>query len=177
MKIMNKKRLAVLLASALLLVVTVGGTIAFLVASTDPLVNTFTPASVDVEVDDNVSSTVKDNVVITNTGKTSAYIRARIVGSWVDEDNTVVQRWDPENDGDFDGLPGSNWKLHNGYYYYTKSVAPGTDAPDSLFTSYTVTNTVPGAHLVLDILVQAIQSEGGAAQDADAWGVDPSQLK
>lgn len=188
MKIMNKKRLAVLLASVLLLVVTVGGTIAFLVDSTDPLVNTFTPTSVNVTVTDNVSGNVKDTVEIKNTGKTSAYIRARIVGSWVsDKDNTtVVQAWDPAlyntdnpeagGDGTFTGLPGTGWvkRESDGYYYYTEPVAPNRPTGTPLFTSYEVKKTVGGAHLVLDILVQAIQSEGGAA--LNAWGVDPSTL-
>ena len=176
MKLMSKKRLAALLSIVLLLTAAVSVTVAYLVDSTDPLVNTFKPASVNVNVTDDVTNNVKSNVEITNTGTTNAYIRARIVGSWVDDESgLVVRKWDPDNDGTFDGLPGEGWKKSGDYYYYTTSVAPGKTT-SALFTSYTVTVTVDGAHLEMDILVQAIQSEGGNADGSAAkaaWGVDP----
>ncbi|MBQ3107896.1 MAG: thioester domain-containing protein, partial [Firmicutes bacterium] len=132
------------------------------------------------EVDISVGMTVefsvdeKENVVIKNTGSTDAYIRARIVGNWVsNEDNTtIVQAWDPDGDGEFNGLPGTNWEKSGDYYYYKLPVAPDQQTESPLFNYYTVTESVEDAHLVMDILVQAIQSEAGAAQDA--WGVDPS---
>lgn len=181
MKLMSKKRFAALLSIALLLTAAVGVTVAYLVDSTEPLVNSFTPASVGVTVTDDVTNNVKSNVMITNTGTTSAYIRARIVGSWVDSSGLVVRKWASANDGTFDGLPGSGWvyRKADGYYYYTTPVAPGgTTAP--LFTSYTVNARVDGAHLEMDILMQAIQSEGGNTDGSAAkaaWGVDPSTLK
>lgn len=173
MNIVNRKRFAAILAFVMLLSIAVGVTVAYLIDSSHALVNTFTPTSVNVEITDTVNGSVKDNVVIKNTGTTNAYIRARIVGNWVSDNNNgkVVQAWNPEGDGTFVGLPGTGWVKNGDYYYYTSPVAPeGTTAP--LFTSYTVTNTVQDAHLVMDILVQAIQSEGGAAMDA--WKVDPS---
>lgn len=174
MKIMNKKQLITVVSILLLLAVAVGGTAAFLAASTDPLINTFTPSKVGVEIEDTVDGNVKSNVVITNTGTTNAYIRARIVGSWVNDAGITVQAWNPTADGEFKGLPGKGWVARGDYYYYTLPVAPGDPTATPLFTSYEVKKTVDGAHLVLDILVQAIQSEGGAAQAA--WGVDPATL-
>lgn len=178
MKNSKNRKLILLLAAVAVLAVAVGGTIAYLVDRTNPLVNTFTPADVGVDITDKVENGVKSNVVIKNTGTTDAYIRARIVGNWVsDDDATIVQAWDPDGDGTFVGLTGTGWvKRSDGYYYYTSSVAPNGELKDAtaLFTSYTVTKTVEGAHLVLDIMVQAIQSEGGAAKNA--WGVDPSTL-
>lgn len=171
MKIFSKKRLVLLLASLLVLTAAVGGSIAYLAASTEPLTNTFTGVEVDVEITDKVTSNVKSDVVITNTGTTDAYIRARIVGNWVDDEKGyIVQAWDPAADGTFVGLPGTNWVQYGNYYYYTLPVAPGAITGSPLFTSYTVTKTVEGAHLEMDIIVQAIQSAGGAAKDA--WGVD-----
>lgn len=172
MKRMNRKQLAAVLAIFLLLAVAVGGTIAYLAAATDPLVNTFTPSKVTVDITDEVDDTVKSNVVIKNTGTANAYIRARIVGSWVDNETGVtVQAWNPESDGTFDDLPGTGWVQQGDYYYYTSPVAPEATT-DPLFTSYTVTGSVEGAHLVMDILVQAIQAEGGAAEAA--WGSIPT---
>ncbi len=174
MKKRKNRKLILLLAIVAAMAVAVGGTIAYLVDQTESLVNTFTPANVGVDITDEVENGVKSNVVIKNTGSTDAYIRARIVGNWVDANGTVVQAWDPTGDGTFANLPGAGWKLYNGYYYYTDPVEPNGElkGENALFTSYTVTKTVEDAHLVLDIMVQAIQSEAGAAQVA--WGVDPS---
>lgn len=176
MKSMNKRRLYAMLTVLLLLTAAVGGTVAFLIDSTDPLVNTFTPAEVTVYITDNVANNVKSNVVITNTGTTDAYIRARIVGNWVDDETGyIVQAWNPAGDGEFSGLSGDGWILNGDYYYYTIPVEPDTETETALFTSYEVKNTVEGAHLEMDILVQAVQATSAAA--TDAWGLDPSGLK
>lgn len=120
------------------------------------------------------------DALITNTGTTNAYIRARIVGSWVDDESgLVVRKWEPDNDGTFAGFPGEGWKENGDYYYYTTPVTPG-ETTSALFTSYTVTVTVDGAHLEMDILMQTIQSEGGNSNGnaaKAAWGVDPSTLE
>lgn len=186
MKNLKNRKLILLLAIAAAMAVAVGGTIAYLVDQTESLVNTFTPTSVDVTITDNVSGVVKSNVIITNTGSTSAYIRARIVGNWVDnQTGQIVQKWNDAStanggDGDFADLPGDGWQKSGDYYYYKFPVAPDQPTGNPLFTSYTVTKSVEGAHLVMDILVQAIQSEGvnanGERPVQAAWGVYPPDL-
>ena len=110
----------------------------------------------------------KSNVVITNTGKTDSYIRAALIGQWLDEDGNpvfgftdytagevvLVDSWYQDQfvtkarkHGEFTGLVGydenysGDWVLcEDGYYYYTKKVAVGATVPsdDPLFESYTV---------------------------------------
>lgn len=186
MKNRKNRKLILLLAIVAAMAVAVGGTIAYLVDQTSPLVNTFTPTEVGVDIEDKVeeveNGVKKSNVVIENTGTTSAYIRARIVGNWVETDannnKVIVDKWDPAADGEFVGLldPNGDWVQSGDYYYYTKPVEPGGTLEDenenALFESYTVNPNpeFPNAHLEMDILVQAIQSEGGAV-DA-AWGTN-----
>ena len=94
----------------------------------------------------------KQNVVITNTSNTDAYIRAAIIGQWrtpsgdpvfgytdfthgvqavdswyMDQFVTVPPATKPaEKQGKFTGLPGTKWvKGDDGFYYYTDPVAPG----------------------------------------------------
>ena len=126
--------------------------------------------SVNVTITDKFSKTVesgevtaasKNNVVITNTGNTDAFIRAAIIGQWVDQEGrpifgftdyvggalapVSIPSWYQDFKsaggyfGSFTGLPGDGWVLNNadGYYYYTSYVAPGA-SPNPLFTSYTV---------------------------------------
>ncbi|MBR4479525.1 MAG: hypothetical protein IKO88_05920 [Bacteroidales bacterium] len=118
------------------------------------------------EVDSYYGST-KTNVTITNTGNTDAYIRAAIIGQWLDADGNpvfgftdytheiaLVDSWYQDQfvtkkheHGEFEGLVGydsnysGDWVLgEDGYYYYTQIVPAGQSIPstDPLFTKYTV---------------------------------------
>ena len=78
----------VLLVSCLALLVSVTGTLAYLVTNTPDVVNTFTPGKVSCTVEEpgwQNGNTVKQNVTIKNTGNTDAFIRAAVVATWVDE--------------------------------------------------------------------------------------------
>ena len=110
---------------------------------------------VNLKIEDTVNNTVKQNVVITNTGNTAAFIRASIVGQWLDskyrpvfgftdKDYTyeAVASWYQDQfvstavgtHGKFEGLAGykggnnptNDWYLcTDGYYYYKYAVEPG----------------------------------------------------
>ena len=132
------------------------------------------------DTDNPYKESVKSDVTITNTGNTDSFIRASIVGQWLDaetgdiifgfrdeinelylveswyEDQFVNDTYSAETShGKFEGLPGykkaANFKpdeddetygwvlCEDGYYYYTKPVAPnGTTS--ALFDSYTLKN-------------------------------------
>lgn len=176
MKRMNKVKAILVLTSVLvLLMAVVGSTIAFLTDQTDSVTNTFTPAKVTVSVNDTVSGKTKSNIVITNTGNTSAYIRATLVANWVDKDGNIVAPCDLSTEGTMVGLPGTNWTESNGFYYYTKPVDAGASTPDALFTSYTAGETPEGAdHLEMKIIAQGVQAEPISAV-TEAWGWTPSE--
>lgn len=162
MKNMKLKTILTLAALALLLTCTVSGTLAYLSTGTETVENVFTPVTVGVDVTDEVKESVKSNVVIKNTSDIPVYIRAAIVGYWVDEVGNVVAPL-KESDGKFEGLPGTGWTKIGDYYYYTSPVAAGAELKNSnaLFTSYTVPAEKPAGadHLVMDILTQAVQAE------------------
>ena len=110
----------------------------------------------------------KTGVTITNTGNTDAYIRAALIGQWLDEagnpvfgftdytagEVVLVDSWyrdqfvtKARKHGSFTGLVGydddyeGDWVLcEDGYYYYTVKVPAGDPIPsdDPLFVSYTV---------------------------------------
>ena len=101
----------------------------------------------------------KSNVVITNTGNTDSFIRAALIGQWLDEDGNpvfgftdytagevvLVDSWYQDQfvtkarkHGSFTGLVGyaddypstGKWVLcEDGYYYYTEKVAAGATVP------------------------------------------------
>lgn len=109
---------------------------------------------VNLKIEDTVSDTKKENIVITNTGNTAAFIRASIVGQWLDYKGRpvfgftdllyefhAVESWyedqfvktAPGTHGKFTDLAGykgannplNGWYLcTDGYYYYEHPVEP-----------------------------------------------------
>ena len=144
---------------------------------------------VNVTITDQFTETVKNNVQIKNTGNTAAFIRAAIIGQWVDEEDRPIFGYTDYKTGEivdikswyddyvsgagwfgsFSGLPGRGWTLEDdGYYYYETAVEPG-QFPTALFTSYTVntahipTMTVGGqpvpAELFIQVATQAVTAK------------------
>lgn len=126
---------------------------------------------VRVGVRDRVSSTVKDEVKIQNTGFSTSYIRAAIVGYWsvTKEDGTeeIVASWDINDTGTGTLTKASDWStwwtIKDGFYYYKAPVAPG-EYTKPLFDSYELEKTagpVSGSKLKIGIAVQAVEQAAG----------------
>ena len=169
MKNRNRRKIIksslLLIAVAALLVAAVGGTVAYLVTNTLPVVNTFTPATVDTEVTDNISGNTKRDVQIKNSSNIPVYMRVAVVANWY-KAGEVVAPWN-----NYVGLGvTSDWTLRDGYYYYNGTVAAGAEV--KLFDSYTATGGPDGAHLEMDIISQVIQAEPTRAVEG-AWGFVP----
>lgn len=162
------KALIVAALAVVILTAAVGGTMAWLSTQTRDLTNTFVPAKVTCAVEEDFTDkTTKKDVRIKNTGTTDAYIRAMIVANWCTANNKVVKTATPT----YEGLPGSDWVKHSdGFYYYTKPVAP--DQTTSMLFTKCEQGTVPeGAdHLEVNIICQAVQSTPANAV-TEAWGV------
>lgn len=167
-----KKPLAALVALVLILGAVVGGTLAYLAARTDAIVNTFNPAKVDITVDENFNGKTKENVKITNTGDTDVYIRATYVVTWKDTDGNVYPE-QPQQGVDYTislNLE-QDWVCYNGYYYYTAPVAPLASTGVLIDLCAPVAGKAPeGYTLSVDVLASAIQSAPPEAV-GQAWGV------
>lgn len=167
-RVMKTKKPVALVALLVLLCCTVAGTLAYLVDSTDPVTNTFTPASVSTEVNEDFDGITKRNVTIKNTGNIDAYIRAAVIVNWANDageiSGTPVTNADYSitynTDANGDWFVGSD-----GYYYCKTSVkSEKQDAKDCwtpvLIESCTQKGTAPeGFHLQVTILADGIQSE------------------
>ena len=179
-KVSNKKRFTVILIClCLFLLVSVGGTLAYLFTSGGSVKNIFTPAQVSTFVEETLTKDgQKEDIMIRNTGNTTAYIRVAVVQNWIDAEGNVIP-------GKLPALPAlaSDWKLGNdGFYYYTSEVAAGASTGELFATAISENNAPAGAHLQVSILADGIQSKGTKDTDGikavvDAWGVDPSSLK
>ena len=170
-----------LISMALLLFCSVGGTLAWLATSTDPVVNTFEPGEIDVTVDDDFEENKKSNIVVSvpDSVGVAAYVRVALVATWENADHDPVAK---QAELTLPTTLGSNWvlKTHDGFYYYTIPVEPGEET-SSLFGNAVIEVPTDGDyHMNLQVLVDAIQANGvtddGTKAVVDAWGVDPETL-
>lgn len=122
----------------------------------------------EVKVDVRNDNT-NDNVKIQNTGFTTSYIRAAIIGYWyvTDDDGIeeIVASWDIK-DTETGTLTKTSdlWIENNGLYYYTVPVAPG-GYTEPLFDSYELKKTtgpVSGSKLKISVAVQAVEKDRAA---------------
>ncbi len=115
-----------------------------------------------ITVTDDVADNVKKNVTITNTGTGAGYVRAAVVGYWVDEQGVVAEAaWNETADGNY--VYPADWDTYwikgsDGFYYYRNPLEAGSSTAVPLFESYTLTAVPPIAEtkLHLNIAVQII---------------------
>ena len=167
------KTLFALLAIVMVIGAVVGTTVAFLITNTGPVENKFAYASVSCEVKEDFNGNTKENVQITNTGTTDAYIRATYVVNWLDKDGDIAASVPEGYSYTLSENPKNTWtKGENGYFYYLTPVAPGKSTPGSLLNCKVTYPENPEYRLSVEILATAIQSMPAKAV-TEAWGVTP----
>ena len=162
------KHFAGLLALALILVCTVGGTVAYLVTHTDPVVNTFTPGNVtcDVVEEFNTEKKAKTSVKVQNTGNVPAYIRVAVVANTIDKQGNITGLTTlPDN-----RLNETYWTKSGDFYYYKGVVQPG-DVTANLLTAAGIDLT----GIQVTILASAIQSMPDDAVNK-AWNMSYNSI-
>jgi predicted ribosomally synthesized peptide with SipW-like signal peptide len=166
--------LAFLFTSILLLSAASGGTLAWLTAQDEPVVNEFTPAAVDVKITEKVENNVKSSITIQNVSaerNIPVYIRVSLVANWVDANDKVLpEAFDLSTYIDTSG----GWFLGaDGYYYYSQPVAVGDSTGELLKATISLASRADGSRLEVTALAQAVQATKAAVEDA--WPVTCSQ--
>ena len=171
MKVKISKRLLIIIISLLITVcAATGGTVAYLMAQTPEVENSFDPVFVSCQVSESFDGITKTDVKVTNTGDITAYIRATFIPMWK-ADNGAVHSSTPVQDSNFQLTLGSDkWvKGSDGYYYYTVPVLAGAST-DVLFAEITPIGDSPdGYSLSVHIAATAIQAMPAEAVN-QAWG-------
>ena len=168
----NKKALTLLVCLVMLVAVTVGGTLAYLMASTQPVKNEFAPSKVSCTVvEDPFDGTKKTNVQIRNTGNTKAYIRAAVVVTWKNDKGEIYAAT-PQENTDYTITFNSNndwFDGNDGFWYHRTEIAPCTHVGDQehsgCMTGVLINSCAPvadrapsGYYLSVEIVASAIQS-------------------
>lgn len=187
----RRRRTAGLLALALVGALAVGGTFAWLTSTSDTVINTFTSAKVETNIDEIFDGKVKENVKVTNPKNdddeaVDVYIRAKVVVNWVElnGDGTVksVSATAPVEGKDY--TEQSKWGTDSGwiqgadgFWYWKNRVAPGGFTGNLIESLSQLQNASVPENCVLsvEILSEAIQADGktsdGNPAVMDAWGV------
>lgn len=156
------KSTALIIAIVLILVMAVGGTVAYIVTHTNPVINQFTPTEAKITVVEDIKDNVKNSITVRNdsTG-VPVYIRVALVANAIDGNGTVT--------GDAkvpEFTLGTGWVKIGEYYYYTSAVEVGD-----------LTGNLLGDNMTLDtdtqviVVADAIQATPKDAVIA-AWGDD-----
>ena len=183
---MKNKRL--LRISAILLVAAVLTTAvnAFMINRSQTFYNTFVPASVKCEIEEQFSEAekTKTSIKVENTGNTDAYIRVRLVFHWEDSKGNPVALTSPENGF---GTTPATWKYNeadwiydkeNQTFYYKASVKEGQTTDELLTGAIQLEvkeedhegNVKFTYHQVVEFIAEVIQSSPDDAVK-EAWGV------
>lgn len=181
-KAKNRKSVLLLISMIMVLVIGVGGTIAYLVAHSEPVTNTFSMGTVPPHIVEKFDGETKEYVKVKNEGTADAYIRAKVVVTWQKSDGTVYGK-EPVLGTDYTmTIPGTNWELgDDGYYYYTKVVQAGMTIEDALLTNGEVLENANNPddsnyNLAIEVLAQSIQADGedssGRKPVILAWGTE-----
>lgn len=164
---------AMVIATVLLLALAISGTVAWLTTKDKPITNTFNPSKVACEVTESFDGTVKSSVNVKNTGDIDAYIRVKLVTYRTNERGQHIG-----GTAEIPAFtPGAGWVPYNGYYYYTKPVAPNTLPENALIGSIELKasyDDADGGKQAIDVMAEAIQSVPAEAV-GEAWGVTISE--
>ena len=167
----KKKISAVAICLLLTAVMAVGGTLAWLIATSGPVTNTFTPAKVGNYVNETSDGTTKTNVTIKNNINNNekdpeivdAYIRATVAVTWQDGNGNMLLA--SPNDYSLVYANNTGWiSASDEFWYYTSKVAP--DGETGVFISSCSPNATvaeamaaKGYYLHVEILSQSVQAE------------------
>ena len=155
------KSSALIIALALILVLAVGGTVAYIFTQTDPVINTFTPTEAKITVDEETNSNQKTSItVVNNSTGVPVYIRVALVANMIDGAGNVTGAASVPT-----FTRGDNWiEGSDGYYYYTEPVPVGESTGNLLQSSMTLDE-----NMQVVVLADAIQAMPKQAV-IDAWG-------
>lgn len=163
-----KKSTVFAVSVCLLFGVMIVGTVAFLLDKSGSVTNTFTPSKITTTVDEKLNGSTKKDVSIKNTGDTDAWIRAKVIITWQDENGNVYGsqpkagtdyeiKWNlPENPSeDAYWVTGSD-----GFYYWTNPVSTN-DKTGILIEECTYQkDKAPDSYaLTVEIIASGIQSK------------------
>ena len=157
-----------ILALILLLGLAIGGTVAFLIDTTDDVENTFTPAKVEISIDEDYSNNKKTSIKIENPDgddKVPCYVRVALVTNWViAEGENAGQICTNGHSTDVTFTPGDGWTKGGDDPVPVRGKTSNLLGSDEIVLS----QAQDGCKMQVEVVASAIQSTLGDTAQA-AW--------
>lgn len=175
---MSKRAVLLVLSLVMILSVSVGGTLAYLIAQSETRTNVFEPGDVTTTTDEkfNPDGSKSEVSISTKGSNVDTYVRAKIVVTWVDKDGNVLAQ-EPLKGTDYTiTINADGWMQgDDGFWYCREVVKAGKETPELISSCAPIKNMGPvDAQLQVTILSQAIQASDQAIKDAwSAPGIEP----
>lgn len=174
------KKVVLLAAFVVIMTSIVAGTMAFLIARSEKVMNTFTVPESGLDIQETFDGGSKKNVYFANGSEYPVFMRAKYVAYLKDGDGNIspmTPKFATKN------INTTDWSLNtsDGYYYYNKIVAANDNAPqttDDVTSNFIIEitpdyNDVPtGYYLVVDVIVETVQASPTTAAQ-ELWGFTP----
>lgn len=120
----SKKTAISIIALSLIIAIGLTGTLAFIAIKTAELINTFTPGTITLTVNDG-------NIANSSDSDADVYIRVAVVVNYQDDSGNVWREAAVEGTDFSVSAVSSNWlKGSDGYYYYKQPLTAGNTTTD-----------------------------------------------
>ena len=165
----HKRHTLLLISLVMLLMIAIGGTVAYLLDYSGQLENTFTPAEVTIKIEEKKQGNIKYGIQVLNATVSSedavpVYVRANLVIYWTDVINGE-ERVIPKPDGEEYSVsvpePVGTWFRVGDTYYYPSVVKPGGSTYAMVLQDNPITVSIPANSTVkcyIDVRAEAIQA-------------------
>lgn len=159
MKTKLSARVALSALLVVLLLLSVGVTLAYLHDEAGPLEEHFIPVEVACRVIMSDNEALAENVAVKNTGDITAYIRVAMVATWISDAGTTYGGAPIEGTDYTVGMADGWVKGSDGFYYCTAPVAAGDDTPILFWEVTAIGDGAPeGYSLSVQFLASAVQA-------------------
>lgn len=166
---LSGKAITLIVSIMALAAMTVGGTLAWLAASTNDIENRFAPSDPDIEIREEFDGSEKRNVKVENVGDLDMYVRVNLVFTWTNAQGHVIEKpATAEVDIDY----GSAFWVQgtDGYWYYTKPLKAGYTTENLIDEATATFPQGMGYGMDLEVLAQSIQAMPVSAVEGE-WPV------
>lgn len=188
MKIKRSALIGILVVSLVALVAV--GTWAWFTAQADPVVNTFTAGTVEIEINEhdfedianwNPGDTTEKKISVINKGSKCVYVRVALEPVWagvMDEDGNVLTSQPDAGDNIELNIDEDDWFFNSGYYYYIHKLTDTNKETSNLLNSVKLLgdktdNGYQGATLTITVNADAVQCSNDAV--TEEWGIEVDQ--
>lgn len=171
---MNKRKLiksVVMLASSTLIIsITVGGTLSYIVASDGPVSKVFAPSEIETVIDYSLSES-DGSYFLTSSSNVDIFARISFDAAWITADGNVYAEQSVTPNDYAVVVDPDCWTQAGDYYYCTIAIKPGESTSDISIVQYA--DSPEGCVLNIEVTAEVIQAADDSITNSE-WEYNPA---